>query len=73
MASNLIIAPTDKTIVDHLQRFHGLDIEGEWLHAADAWRLNAMHAEALSDRHDEQHEQEHWNEASDYHKHPDDD
>jgi len=70
MASNLVSAPTDTTIVDHLQRFHGIDVAGEWEWASDDHRRNVLNSVALLERHVMQHEHQHWNEASDYHKHP---
>lgn len=56
-------------LVEHLQTMHGLDIDGEWRHAPDGWRRNAMSVAALKARHVELHEQDTWNEASERHDH----
>ena len=54
---------------DHLQTQHGQDLEGEWMHAPDAWRRQRMSLLALKERHDGLHEDDAWNEASEPHNH----
>ncbi len=65
---SLLAAP--RTLMgEHLQTMHGQDINGEWHHAPQPWRKNAMSPDALAYRHAELHDEEVWNEASERHDH----
>ena len=59
----------DTAMGRHLQDMHGMDISGEWHHAPQPWRKNAMSPDALRYRHAELHDEEVWNEASERHDH----
>ena len=64
------LLPAPRTLLgEHLQDWHGLDIDGEWHHAPQPWRKNAMSPDALAYRHAELHDEEVWNEASERHDH----
>ena len=64
------LLPAPLTLVgEHLQQMHGLSIDGEWRHAPDSWRRNVMSADALRCRHEDLHEEDSWNEASERHAH----
>jgi hypothetical protein len=58
------------SVREHLQTWHGMDVEAEWRYAPDSWRRNVMSAEMLELRHTELHEDDVWNEASERHVHP---
>jgi hypothetical protein len=64
------LLPAPMTLVgEHLQEMHGMSIDGEWRHAPDSWRRNVMSADALRCRHEDLHEEDSWNEASERHEH----
>jgi hypothetical protein len=64
------LLPAPRTLLgEHLQDWHGLSIDGEWRHAPDPWRKNAMSPDALRYRHAKLHDEDVWNEASERHDH----
>lgn len=64
------LLPVPRTLIwEHLQEMHGLALDGEWHHAPTQWRENNMSRENLKHRHNELHEEDVWNEASERHEH----